>query len=457
MEYTPTLILTKLNIPRLSDDLVNRPHLLERLNRGLDRKLTLISAPAGYGKTTLAVIWLQDCPLRVAWLSLDEDDSDLVVFLTYLVAAVQNIFPDACPQTQSLVKAPQLPPVDYIATTFIDEINDLLQDLSASSGPGFILVLDDFHTVHNDLINQLLTKVVNNLPLQMHLVICTRIDPHLPLASLRVHRHMMEIRTPDICFSQEEVNTYLEQVLGEKQSSETAALLEEKTEGWVAGLRLAALSMRSINDPAAFVTNFKGVHHNIMDFLVNEVLARQPKAVNDFLLQTSPLKRFCVPLCEAVTDFNLDESQEILAEIELQNLFLVPLDFERGWYRYHHLFQDVLHGRLQDRFSREEVEILHRKASAWLARNGFIGEALRHALASGAVIEAAQLVEENRHSALNREDWPTLERWLDMLPEEIIQRNPALLLAKAWVLDIRGQLGGDSKDFTGNGGALERG
>ena len=442
MEYNAPLILTKLNIPRLSDDLVERPHLYERLNRGLNRKLTLISAPAGYGKTTLAATWLQDSPYPVAWLSLDEDDSDLIVFITYIVAAIQTIFPGACPQTQSLRKAPRLPPLDYISTTLINEIAELPVDFSTSSGPSFVLVLDDFHAIHNDLINQLLTKLINNLPLQLHLVICTRTDPHLPLSRLRVHRQMTEIRTPDLCFSQEEVNTYLEQALGEKQSSEIAALLEEKTEGWVAGLRLAAFSMLSIDDSAEFIKNFKGVHYNVMDFLVDEVLASQPQAVNDFLLQTSLLRHFCVPLCEAVTDNNFNESQEILAEIERQNLFLIPLDFERSWYRYHHLFQDLLRSRLRDQFNKEELATLHSKASAWLAGNGFIEEALRHALAAGAAPEAAQLVEQNRHNALNREDWITLERWLDMLPEETIQRRPALLLARAWVLDIRTQLRG---------------
>jgi LuxR family maltose regulon positive regulatory protein len=375
----------------------------------LDRNLTLISASAGYGKTTLAAAWLQDGPRPVAWLSLDQDDSDLVVFLTYVVAAIRTIFPDACPQTQSLGQAPQMPPVDYI---------------------------------HNDLINQLLPKLIDNLPLQMHLVICSRTDPQLPLAKLRVHQQMTEIRTPDLCFSQEEVNTYLEQALGEKPSSETVTLLEEKTEGWIAGLRMAALSMRGTDDLAAFVKTFKGIHHNVMDFLVDEVLSRQSQAVQDFLFQTSLLDRFCVPLCEAVTDHSLARSREILAEMERQNLFLVPLDYERGWYRYHHLFQDFLRRRSEDHLSKEGVATLHCKASAWLAGNGFIDEALRHALAAGDVEGAARVVEESRHAALNREEWATLERWLNLLPEETIQGRPILLVARAWVLDFRYQIAG---------------
>jgi LuxR family maltose regulon positive regulatory protein len=315
----------------------------------LDRNLTLISASAGYGKTTLAAAWLQDGPRPVAWLSLDQDDSDLVVFLTYVVAAIRTIFPDACPQTQSLGQAPQMPPVDYIASTFINEIANL--PAAPSADPGFILVLDDFHAIHNDLINQLLPKLIDNLPLQMHLVICSRTDPQLPLAKLRVRQQMTEIRTPDLCFSQEEVNTYLEKALGEKLSSDTVVLLEEKTEGWIAGLRMAVLSMRGTDDLVAFVKTFKGVHHNVMDFLVDEVLSSQSQAVQEFLLQTSLLDRFCVPLCVAVADLSLAECQEILAEMERQNLFLVPLDYERRWYRYHHLFQDLLRRRLQDYYA----------------------------------------------------------------------------------------------------------
>jgi LuxR family maltose regulon positive regulatory protein len=442
MEYTSPLIQTKLQRPHLDDDIVSRPRLIEQLDLGLERPLTLIAAPAGYGKTTLAVSWLQNCPYPVAWLSLDDDDSDLIVFVTYIIAAIQTIFPDACPQTQSLGQASQLPPVDYIATTFINEIADLREESAAGSGPSFVLVLDDFHTIHNDLINQLMTKIVNNLPLQMRLVICSRIDPRLPLSRLRVHRQIVEIRTIDLRFSQDEINTFLEQSLGEKQSSEMAALLDEKTEGWIAALRLAALSMRSTDDPAAFVQTFKGIHHNVMDFLVDEVLARQSQDVQDFLLQTSLLRRFCVPLCEAVTDFNLDESQEILAELERQNLFLVPLDYERSWYRYHHLFQDLLRHRLQDHLNSDELAALHCKASAWLAGNGYIEGALIHVLAAGDVEGAARLVEQNRHDTMNREDFNTLERWLNLLPEETIQRRSALLVTRAWVLDMRNEIGG---------------
>jgi len=439
---TITLLQTKLIMPRVTSDLVDRPHLLERLNQGFNRKVTLICAPAGYGKTTLAVDWLKDCIYPVAWLSLDEDDSDLIVFITYIVAAIQTIFPNACPQTHSLGQAPQLPPVDYIATTFINEIAELPKDPAASSGPSFILVLDDFHAIQNDLISQLLTKLIDNLPANIRLVICSRIDPRLPLSRLRVHRQIVEIRTIDLCFSQDEVNTFLEQALGEKQASETAALLEEKTEGWIAGLRLAALSMRSTDDPEAFVQTFKGIHHNVMDFLVDEVLASQPQSVNDFLLKTSILKNFSAPFCGVVTDLSLDESREILAEIERQNLFLVPLDYERGWYRYHHLFQDLLRRRLQDQLNSDKLATLHSKASAWLAGNGFIGEALIHILAAGDVEGAALLVEQNRHDTMNREDFNTLERWLNLLPKQTIQRRSALLLARAWVLDLRDEIGG---------------
>jgi LuxR family maltose regulon positive regulatory protein len=425
----PTVIRTKLHRPPITGDLVERRHLIQQLNRGLDRKLTLISAAAGFGKTTLVSSWVQDNPRPVAWLSLDTNDNDLLVFLNYLVAAINTIFPKACPQTQTLWQAIQLPPLDYIAATLVNELTDLPED--------FILVLDDYQVVRDHSIHQFLTRLIEHLPSQMHLVIACRTDPPIPLARLRVQQHMTEVRASQLSFSQGEVQAYLEQVLEEKVSTETTALLQEKTEGWIAGLRMAVLSIRSTDDVAAFVNIFKGVHHNVMDFLMDEVLSRQSQSVQGFLLQTSLLDRFCMPLCETVTDYSLDESQEILAEMERQNLFLIPLDFERGWYRYHHLFQDLLRHRLQQQLGQQEVAALHRRAGAWYGGQGLITEALQHFLTAGAFTEAARLVEENRHDALNREDWAMLERWLNMLPRETIQGRPALLLARAWVLDFR--------------------
>ena len=407
-------------MPRVTGDLINRHHLIERLNRGLDRGLTLICAPAGFGKTTLACMWLQDCARPAAWLSLDENDSDLRVFLSYLVAAIQTVFPDACPTTLGFLRAPQLPPLDLVATTLVNDIADLPES--------FILTLDDYHAIQDNTMHELVATLIGKLPRNAHLVLASRVDPPWPLASLRAGRQMMELRADDLRFTLDEAQVFLERVVGVKLTIETVATLEGRTEGWIAALRLAALSMRGETDHAAFVQSFKGTHRDMTDYLTTEVLSQQPQPIQDFLLRTSILDRFCAPLCDAILDDRrsaIDEepsssliglsssvagpsspSQAILDELDQANLFLVPLDHERRWYRYHHLFQDLLRRRLQAQMNAEELASLHSRASAWLRDNGLIEEALRHAMAAGDLEGAAQLVEDSRHDLLNREDWP---------------------------------------------------
>jgi LuxR family maltose regulon positive regulatory protein len=459
-----TFLRTKLHRPRVSHDLVPRPRLVERLHRSLDRKLTLICAPAGFGKTTLACMWLQDCPCRAAWLSLDENDNDLRVFLSYFVAAIQTVFPDACPTTLGFLHAPQLPPLDHIATTLVNDIADLPEPPSTGSGPSFILTLDDYHAIQDNTVHELVAAVISNLPRHAHLVLASRVDPPWPLASLRVGRQMMELRADDLRFTLDEARAFLERVVGAKLTSEAVATLEGRTEGWIAALRLAALSMRGETDHAAFVQSFKGTHRDLTDYLTTEVLSQQPQPIQDFLLRTSILDRFCAPLCDTIIDegpITKDESlqstrdvpssfvagppslsQAILDELDRANLFLVPLDYERRWYRYHHLFQELLRRRLQAQLNEEDLASLHSRASAWLRDNGLIEEALRHALTAGDLEGAAQLVENSRHDLLNREDWPTLERCLNQLPEAVVRERPALLLARAWVLDLHYQISG---------------
>jgi LuxR family maltose regulon positive regulatory protein len=373
-----TLLRTKLHKPQISPDLVPRPRLVERLRRGLDRKLTLISAPAGFGKTTLACMWLQDCARPAAWLSLDENDSDLRVFLSYFVAAVQTVFPDACPTTLGVLRAPHLPPLDHMAITLVNEINDLPEPV--------ILVLDDYHAIQDEAVHELVATLIGNLPRHAHLVLASRVDPPWPLALLRAGRQMMELRADDLRFTLDEAQAFLERVVGVDLTSEAVATLEGRTEGWIAALRLAALSMRGETDHAAFVQSFKGTHRDLTDYLTTEVLSQQSQPIQDFLLRTSILDRFCAPLCDAILDdrrSTIDEeppsplSQAILDELDQANLFLVPLDYERRWYRYHHLFQDLLRRRLQAQLNAEELASLHSRASAWLRDNGLIEEALQ--------------------------------------------------------------------------------
>ncbi|MGD9146402.1 MAG: LuxR C-terminal-related transcriptional regulator [Anaerolineae bacterium] len=392
---------------------------------GLAHKLILVSAPAGYGKTTVLGQWLDDCSYPSAWLSLDAGDSELAVFLTYFTGVIQTVYPDACPQISSLLQSHQMPPAEYLANTLTNELADLPDRL--------LLVLDDFHRIEGEAVPQLVTSLLDHLPAQVCLVIAARQDPDLPLVRLRAGGEMVELRMADLCFTVEEVQNFLEQAVGAELSDETVNVLERRTEGWVVGLRLAALSLRGAKDPSAFVQAFQvSGHRYVMEYLVGEVLSQQPPAIQDFLLQTSILDRFCAPLCDAALD--RQDSEVILEELDRANLFLVALDFEGKWHRYHHLFQELLAHRLQARTPGEDIASLHAKASAWFARNGLIEEAMTHALAAGDATGAARLVEGNYRQAINRSQWTRLKRWVELLPESVIEQRPGSLLAQCWCL-----------------------
>jgi len=417
---TSTLIRTKLNIPRTSGELVERPRLLDQLNQRLNRKVTLISAPAGFGKTTLAVTWLKQNDERndefdkasiyhskVAWLSLDENDSDLGLFVGYVVAAIQTIFSDACLETNNLLQASPLPPVDYIATTLINEIVALSNNSSSPlNKAGFVLVLDDYHRLGiQSAVHKLMSKLIEYQPQSMHLILISRQDPVLlPLAQLRARREMVAIRQVDLRFNLAETGTFLRQVLGISLPDDTIAILDKWVEGWVTGLQLASLSMHDLKDPAAFVQNLKGTDRYMMEYLVDEVLSHQSKALQSFLLKTSILDRFCGPLCEAVTKINGPEcdGQAHLEWLEQANVFLIPLDNQRQWYRYHHLFQDLLADKLKAEVSTAKIKELHRRASHWFAGQGYVGEAIHHALAANNIELAVNVVEANSQNLLNR-------------------------------------------------------
>jgi LuxR family maltose regulon positive regulatory protein len=451
-------IRTKLSRPRPDADLVRRPHLLEQLRQGLDDKLTLVSAPAGYGKTTLLAQWLEGCDWPVGWLSLDERDNDMVTFLGYLVAAIQTALPGACSTTLGLLRAPQLPPPPHVAASLVNEILDVPQERSTNR---FILVLDDYHAIHDEAIHEFLKALIRDLPQSMHLVLATRTDPPFALASLRAGRELVDIRAANLRFSVDEVEAFFERSVGMALPEDWVIALEERTEGWIAGLRMAAIAMRGVPDPADFVRTFRGTHRDLLEYLVAEVLVRQSQEVQQFLTSTSILDRFCAPLCEAMlqaasrqrdeglvmaNEFQtfdappVSRSLAIIEELERGNLFLVPLDHERSWYRYHHLFQDSLRHQLKTQLNATEITSLHRAASVWLESNGLFEEALDHSLIAGDVEGAARSVANARHRLLNCEDWATLDRYLNQLPEEAVSERPVLLVARAWVADLRHQI-----------------
>src|SRR6266705_130776 len=411
----PTPILaTKLYIPRLRPNVVSRPRLIERLNEGLHRKLTLISAPAGFGKTTLVSEWVFGCQRPAAWLSLDEGENDPARFLTYLVAALQTLAATLGEGVLTLLQSPQPPPPASILTALLNDLTTISDD--------FVLVLDDYHVLDAKPVDHALTYLVDHLPPQMHLVIATREDPPLPLARLRVGGHLTELRAVDLRFTPSEAAAFLNQVMGLNLSAQDIAALETRTEGWIAGLQLAAISMKGHKDTISFIKSFTGSHHFVLDYLVEEVLQQQPESVQNFLLRTSILDRMSGPLCDAVLLTPSGSGQETLEYIEHANLFLVPLDNERRWYRYHHLFADLLRQRLHQSFAsspgdaESQVNALHSRASQWYEDHGLEIEAFHHAVAAHDVERATRLVEgEGMPQHFRGAVAPVLD-WLESLP-----------------------------------------
>jgi LuxR family maltose regulon positive regulatory protein len=424
---TPAFLQTKLQRPHVEDDLVARPRLIKKIKRGSERSLTLISAPAGFGKTTFLSSWLQEYEGNHGWMSLDENDDDTGIFLRHFTAAIQRVFPKGCDGILHLLDAPHLPPQDYLASKIVNELADLPGEL--------ILVLDDYQFIQVETIHQVLTTLIQNMPSQMHLVIATRKDPPFPLSLLRGRRQMLEIRANDLRFTPQEAKTYLEGALGEELDQKAITSLTNGTEGWITGLRLAALSLQGQADLKVSADVLEGSStFYVREYLFNEVFSRQPEELQDFLLRTSILNHFCSDLCDAV--IGVSNSHSLLERLGHPNLFLVYLDAEQNWYRYHHLFRDMLRHRMRRAFSKEEIDDLHSNASAWYGTSGMIEEALNHALAAGDTDDAVHLIETNRHELLNIEDSSSLERWLNKLPDGVVQERPALLLAKAWIFEL---------------------
>jgi LuxR family maltose regulon positive regulatory protein len=493
------LLTTKLHIPPARPDLVSRPRLIEQLNAGLHRKLTLVSAPAGFGKTTLLSEWIhagvrsreygvgskeqtRDRPPTpfFTWVSLDEDDDDPTRFLAYFVAALQTlalrcppsmsrgqvegIEPDIGAGALGALQSPQPPPIESVLATLINEL--------AALPDRIILVLDDYHLIEAQPIHDALTFLLEHLPPQVHLVIATREDPHLPLARLRARGQLTELRATDLRFSSSEAAEFLNQVMGLDLSAEDIAALERRTEGWIAGLHLAAISMQGHKDVSGFIRSFTGSHRFVLDYLMEEVLEQQSESVQTFLLQTAILDRLTGSLCDAVrfgvaetpsssagTAVRFGEAQSptgqgngqaTLEALERANLFIVPLDEERRWYRYHHLFADLLRQRLRQDppplsspplggIEGGSVAELHLRASEWYEQNGFAGGAIEHALRAEDFERAVHLIEEHVDAIWMRGEHTKLRRWLDWLPVKVVYSKPHLCVFHAWLLFTGGQ------------------
>ena len=409
------------------------------MDLGLETPLTLVSAPAGYGKSTLVSHWIESLDHPTAWLSLDVADGDLTVFTSYLIAAIRTLFPDACRETEALIAAPNLPPVSVLGGCLVNELDEI--DTS------FVLTLDDYHRIApGSDVHELIGFILNHPPALLRLVIVTRRDPPLTIASMRASRRLTDVRAKDLKFSTSDITAFLETTAGLSIGEEALANLQQQTEGWAVGLQLVALHLRHVDDPDGFLKELSGGIHHIREYLVQEVLAERSPRMRDWLLRTSILDNFCAQLCDALrADDDTDEGSDFdgrrfVDELQRNNLFAISLDDQQEWFRYHHLFRALLNNVLLREWDSEEVAGLHARASAWFVEQGLIDEAVRHALAAGDVQSAMRLVERHRYEQLNTEQWSQLERRLQLLPDDAVAANPVLLSTKALIHDFRGQV-----------------
>jgi len=413
------LLATKLHIPRPRPGFVPRPRLLQRLAEGTARELMLICTPAGFGKTTLLGDWARHGQRSVGWLSLDDADNDPARFWRHVAAALNRVRPGIADRVAVLLEGLQPAAFEAVAAALVNELAGETEEM--------VLVLDDYHLIEAPPVQRSLEFLLEHLPASLRLVLASRADPPLPLARLRARGQLAELRAADLRFTSEEAAELLHAAVGAELPEAAITALEDRTEGWAAGLQLAALSLRGHGDIAGFIKGFSGSHRYVLDYLAEEVLDRQPEPLRAFLLETSILDRVCGPLADAVT--GRSDGQALLEQVERANLFLVPLDEERRWYRFHQLFADLLRARLQQAEAGRVPE-LHRRAAEWSEQHGLIDEAIHHALGSGDGAWAARLVEQHLGETLGRDESALLERWLSRLPEDAVRSRPALCLAE---------------------------
>ncbi|MBM3123625.1 MAG: helix-turn-helix transcriptional regulator [Chloroflexi bacterium] len=436
------ILATKLYIPPPRPGTVSRPRLIEQLNQGLSsgHKLILVSASAGFGKTTLVSEWvasLNSSPLpvgegqgvRVAWLSLDGSDNDPVRFITYLIEALQTMKTGFGESLLAVLQSRQPPSTEAILTALLNEISTALNE--------FLFVLDDYHVIDSRSVDEILSFLVEHQPPQMHLVIATREDPSLQLARLRVRGQLTELRSADLRFTPAEAAEFLNQMMGLNLSDADITALEARTEGWIAGLQLAALSMQGRKDIAGFIQAFTGSHRFVLDYLIEEVLQQQPEHIRNFLLQTALLDKLCVSLCNAITE--RQDGKEMLDVLERTNMFLIPLDDQRQWYRYHHLFAEVLQAYLHEE-QPDQVSMLHRRASVWFEQNDLITDAIPHALAAKDFERAANLIERVWLAMDLNYQHVTWLGWAKALPDDLVRAHPVISVGYAWGLLGTGEL-----------------
>jgi LuxR family maltose regulon positive regulatory protein len=423
------MLLTKLHIPPAGNNIVHRSELYEKLNAGLSRKLILISAPAGFGKTTVVSDWIDQNKIPTAWFSLDKGDNDPAGFLGYIISGIQTLDSAFGEGALRLLNSPNSPSVESIAALLINEILDIKQN--------FLLVLDDFHLIRSDEVLKLVAYLLEHIPGNMHIVILTRSDPALSLSRLRSQHQLIEVRSSDLSFSANDISVLFNKKLKLGLSIDDVYALETKTEGWIAGLQLTALSMKGRDDIHKFIEDLKGDNRYIMDYLMEEVLKIQPDDIKEFLLQTSILEQMSAPLCDIV--LNRNDSQQILEALEKNNMFVIPLDEERTWYRYHHLFADLLKQRLQQK-NKASIIDLHNKAGAWFNNNSMPLLAIEHAIVTENFEQSIQFLGEIVETMWKNGQHAAIMKYGDLLPDELIKKNADFCLYYAWILIIAGKV-----------------
>lgn len=423
------MLLTKLHIPSTGPEIVNRSKLINKLNQSLDKKLTLISAPAGFGKTTILVDWINNHKIPAVWFSIDKTDNDPVTFSNYIIAAFQKIENKLGINAQDLLKSSQLSSIESAINLLINELLVIEKKI--------ILVLDDFHLINNIEIFRLLTYFLEHIPNNIHLIISTRSDPSLPVAKLRSQHQLVEIRSSDLSFSSTEINQLFKNILKINLSAEDISTLENKTEGWIAGLQLTAISLQGRENKTEFIRELAGDNRFIMDYLIEEVLRIQSDDIKEFLLKTSILEQFSAPLCNTIT--GRKDTQLIIEDLERNNMFLIPLDNERQWYRYHHLFADLLQQRLL-LFNSYSIEELHNKACEWFEQNNMPNNAIEHALETNNFEKSIQLLGEVVEKMWKNGQHAAIMKYGDLLPDEFIKKNPEFCLYYSWILITAGQI-----------------
>ena len=423
-----TFLRSKLTPPRLRPSLIERSDLITRLNQGLNGDVTLISAPAGYGKTTLVADWVGQAPLPMAWLSLDETDNEVAGFLTYLIAAIRTLFPEACSTSFALARGAQPAEGELLPTILVNEIDDLPQR--------FALVLDDYHLISDSNIQELMDRILRRPPIQMHLILLSRAEPPLTLGRLRANGMLNEFSIRDLRLTPAESKTLLNQMSGSLDEG-VSSLLSQRAEGWVTGLYLASLTLRSTTEAAAVVGSLVGDSNRyVIDYLFEQVLNQQTSVVREFLAKTAILNRISPGLARAVIGPDA-AMPTTLVEIERAGLFLTALDSGGEWFVYHSLFRQALLKLLLESYSPEDIASLHLRAVDWFLKHNLVDEALDHALAAGDELLAARIISARVVNYVDTESWPTLERWLGRLQNETIRQHPLLLVAKAYVLTLR--------------------